>query len=401
MRRTVFPKYALATVTGGDNQAQTPEMTSEIVRKIINKIRIATDEKLLGNNLQKALKYAFAAKKLCDENSQETGVEPFRVLAAYRLALLLLRKEPPLKTKDLHEIDKLLEFVCTYAYMGPWPYLYRMPVLALLSKKRGQRALYHSRLKDALSVAHKILKTHFDDDSFVYSANQEKREYDYPLLIQSHLFNALELACFFSELPYSALESSIHAILYRTPSSTNTQSVSLGFSLIDQSIDPVSASWQMLSLSPRTFSYSFPRPIIERQAELDFLAAKERGSKMLLLVSDRDGALDLPRCRMTCDRRDIDVKERFKDMRVHDVVNLLTPRDEDDAFIERPESCNTANSAGRTRGALRHVKPESKRRTLARRRKRLAELFGNSISFTNGVPTLTDGARIVVTLRAE
>jgi hypothetical protein len=359
------------------------------VLEIRTLLQHATDTKLLGNDLTKAIQAARKAKKLCDKHKSEHNVEPYRALAAYRLALVLLRQDPPLTRKKLEEIDDLLAFVLNHNYMGPWPYLYRMPVLNRLKAHRSHTKIATQKLEDSLTSAHLYLRNSYQQDRSVYIGH-DSRENDYPLLVESHIFNALELACFLSDLPYSFLSREIHSILpRRIESMSDLPANSLSLDHIDKSIAPHAASWLIVTFSPRYASTPFPKPIIERQAVLDFQAAKERGHTCLLLVTGTNGELELNACKMTAKAKEESVAERFKGMSTKDLVSLLLG-----PGVSKRTKKQSQDEPGK-------VKSESLKRSLIRRRNKLRDLFGQSISFTDGRLHLAENASIILTISEE
>lgn len=168
-------------------------MSREEISELLESVR---DEKLLIGNPEKAVQLAREAYELAGEPNV---LGPWRKVAAYRLAHLMLRAEE-LDESSLQQILDLLREAAGEGQVdaiGPLPLIYQLPVYTRLLELRPESA---DDLKSARDGAFEWARRRISFSSFNRSGESSGN-----LLAQSETFNLLEIACYFMGANYSIL----------------------------------------------------------------------------------------------------------------------------------------------------------------------------------------------------
>lgn len=163
-------------------------MTRYAIHTLLQRTR---ETKLLAGDLESAIEFATQAYRLALR--EET---PWKELAAYRLAHLLLRNEAN-SVEDLERILSLLKESETSIEfgLGPLPNIYQIAVLQRLSQMQPESA---DEYRERQNLAYEAAIETFRSASF-FGETRTRAE------LQSGHFNLLELAAYFANLPYGGL----------------------------------------------------------------------------------------------------------------------------------------------------------------------------------------------------
>jgi hypothetical protein len=179
-------------------------MGTQSAKQIVTDLlKRAADEKLLRDSTGLALAFLTEAKALCDNSNSEIK-SPYREIVYYRWALTMLRR-PGLLVEELFDIDSALAHVTREEknFLGPWPWLYRLAVVSRLFRENKINESVLNKLYMSVLVAVKKAIKLEQENFYKEDIDSHKN------LLQSHIFNAFELATFFLEKDYQDLEGLI------------------------------------------------------------------------------------------------------------------------------------------------------------------------------------------------
>jgi hypothetical protein len=156
-------------------------------------LRKGTDKKLLAGNTELARKNITEAYRIA---SSPPAIDPWRAVAAYRLAHLLLRSSR--EREGLEEIDKLFAVASRAGCLGPLPSIYRLAVLSRLKAFLSQAEFEYSKerlfFKAVENVQSMSPPGDYKESPWLYGP------------LQDSCFNMLELSSYFLDINYQRLE---------------------------------------------------------------------------------------------------------------------------------------------------------------------------------------------------
>jgi hypothetical protein len=160
----------------------------ELLRRVNDEKAVRANETALLNRAERAYKMATLPPAV---------IGPLRCIAAYRLAHLLLRSTD----QDFNRANSLFEEASAFPRLSVESQIYRVAVLERLSNTAPEESHRRElkRMRDeAFDRARKELGESFDTAGDRYGALGDR--------MQGGTFNLLELATYFTGLPYTGLE---------------------------------------------------------------------------------------------------------------------------------------------------------------------------------------------------
>lgn len=207
-------------------------------------LKKASSHKLMRSGSRDALSIIDEAYKLTFNNEGvKLLLDPFPALVSYRKALVLLRQNT--QSDDvLEEVDSLLVAAASDESLGPWPRLYRLPVIQRLVQNKKAKS---SHMKIAFKMA----------IGAVQVALAEKNSQHHKNVIQHELFNAIELCGIFLNIDYDNLDGLGAKLL---TGSTAQQDLFWG-------IDDGKSLWSLVGQSNLTSQVLYPRRLALKELE--------------------------------------------------------------------------------------------------------------------------------------
>lgn len=169
-------------------------MSERVEEQIQQLIRNCSDMKMISGNEEQAKTLAQEAYQLAEEEK----LHPWQELAAYRLAMILLRDRAE-RSERLEHIDQLLKLASTPRQRTPFASvhvlaaIYRLaPLRQLAHRDDGRVAELHAAFQHAVTCLQEAERRP--------SLNDESRH-----ILQSRFFNLVELSSLFLDVEYEDL----------------------------------------------------------------------------------------------------------------------------------------------------------------------------------------------------